>query len=79
LRHFAHNLRREPIFFIWIRRKSLKSAPILTNKTKQIEAILLGFAWFFLDGFSLGLCFAARAGPLGLSPGGGAFVGPSRA
>jgi hypothetical protein len=49
LRRFAHNLRRESDFFIFSLVTHWK-VPIRTNKTKEIQGLLLGFIWFCLEG-----------------------------
>jgi hypothetical protein len=52
LRCFAHNLERELAagrIFLFGFAVTHSKAPIRTNKSKQIQGFLLGFAWFYLD------------------------------
>jgi hypothetical protein len=61
-------------FFYFFARNPLKS-PIRTNKSKEIQAILLGFIWICLDGIRRRVVFApsalARVGAWGSTSDGG--------
>jgi hypothetical protein len=65
LRRFAHALRHCQIFSLFGLPVTQRKVPIRTNKTKQIQAILLGFVWSGM--VLLGPIWLAEAEPEGLA------------